>query len=165
MENPYTQYLTEPSGETHVLPGEISYYPITEYLITVGYKIKGIGDEIDKVVVELSLYDDEREQTVVAACMNLYSTYFSQFSEGYPSDLSVVSTTGQTLQDYMDIYPNPYTNTVCSLVLGIAHNPGEVGYLPVTENDVVTGAIVTGVGEIENDIIFYINHRPLQPCH
>ena len=165
LENPYTQAATEPVDGYFGTLGQVSYEPIVSYGIPVGYRIIGVGDETDKVLIELNLYDDEREQKVVAVCMTLYSTYLSQFVGRYPVDLSVESTTGKTLQEYIGVYPNPYSNESTTLVLGIAYNPGEVGYLPVKENDEVVGCIITGVGEIENEIIFYIKHPHTQPCH
>lgn len=167
IENPYTQNFSEPSENDFGCPGEISYEAKVRLTIPVGYKIKGYGDESDKVIFEVTSYNDERELDVIAACMLLYTTVFSAYTEDYPADLSAVSTQGKTLSEHMDqeYLVNPYTNTGCSFVSGIAQNPGEVGYLPVTENDVVIGCIITGVGERENELIFYINYPSAQPCH
>ncbi len=79
---------------------------------------------------------------------------FKVDSGHYPNDVSLDQTpAGETVIDLLTgrfgDFKNPYTGAPALPVDGLASTPGNIGYLPVIENDTAVGYIINGFGILE----------------
>ena len=157
--NPYTGLKTEPrlldfTGQI----GEIRYSPEVMGGVCVGYIVatfNGQGQWLYALFSHSEEYFIE-EMSVVARCFGMQrrAQRFADNNDGiFPLDVDTdTDLSGHTLKWHIrDTYygENAFTEEYTNPVNGTASIPGEIGYRPVTANNIPVGYIITGFGAYE----------------
>ena len=145
--NPFTELRTEPRNSDAVEPGQIGYSQ--SYYYESLYNISGYG--ANSVILELSNLE-ELEQKVIANCMYIRNAaeMFASLNDGeVPRWGTDTTPQGMTL---IDLLPegrhlrNPFTRLYTEPIDGMAANPGEAGYSPVSDGGQNVGYTISGNG-------------------
>jgi hypothetical protein len=161
MYNPFTGKLTEPVMGTADSPGETGY-ALFEGCLDWGYYITGFGS--DTIIVmysnQAALEDSVRENCLR---VEVAAERFASLNGGvYAADVDADCTPGgQTITDLLPggaLLMNPFTRACTEPVNMAAANPGETGYVPISQNGINVGYTITGVGAEAGVVIFTTSH-------
>jgi hypothetical protein len=158
LENPYTLAASEPWDGEAANQGETGYEPVGMAGTCAGYVITGTGEEAGHALFTLTDIDSP-EGWVKRNCallLQALSYFASENNDEYPADIdSDTSSAGMTAESYLWGYSlrNPYNGTTAHPVNGTAFLPGEIGYEPILDGDVVYACKVNGVGASPGDIV------------
>lgn len=150
--DPLTGYTANPVDGVSAGLGGIGYIPDNPDLFGrwTGYVIDAAGP-IDFIAVRGPYSDEDRWTHVKMLLLHYAVESFVTLSGRYPSNVDLDETpAGDTVVELIP-YPltNVYTNAAMAPRNGLATVPGEIGYAPVVENDVVVGYIINGFGIVE----------------
>jgi hypothetical protein len=152
--NPHTGLYTEPQSKAGLFAlGEIIYWAEICNNFEAGYRIFSYKDD-GRLLVALSPFSEgflNEEFQTACECLNLeYAVKrFAADNAGvFPMDVdSDTNQAGRTLMYYLvNPQENSFTNLLTEPRNGEASSPGEIGYLPVTANNIPVGYYITGYG-------------------
>jgi hypothetical protein len=157
LENPFTGDRTEPVFGSAAEPGQTGYHPGFSWGGTI-YYIEGYGES--SIIVELS-NREEISRAVIANCtlVQQAAETFASLNGGiYPCDVGCDTTPGGlTLIDLLPdgvLLDNPTHLCATEPISGASANPGEAGYIPISDGGLYVGYTITGTGPEAGVTIF-----------
>jgi len=159
LSNPISLINSEPINGHVAYPGGTSYEPVLGPLGAYeGYAIRGFGAEVGKEIVRITDIDTT-EGKVRRNCLRVWMAidYFVDYNDDqFPTDVETdTNFVGKTLLDYLggDYLENPYSGNITEPRNGAAILPGETGYEPIYDGDLIYGCRITGIGDYPGKVI------------
>jgi hypothetical protein len=149
--DPLSGYRLNPVEGSASAPGNIGYSPWDPDLFWrwTGYMIDAVGPySVDPIAIRRPYSDEDRWTHGKLLLLHYAVESFVTLSGRYPNNVDLDETpSGDTV---LELIPHPLTNVYTGTVMtprnGLATLPGEIGYVPVVEDDVVAGYIINGFG-------------------
>ena len=150
--DPLSGYKVNPvTGNDLWVPGWIGYmgWDAASYGDINMYKLDAWAPNAGgPIAVRSSFSEDDQVTRWAMSQLQHAVTVFKAESGRFPGDVDLdVTSSGKTL---LDLIPSDLTNVYTGAAMeprnGLASLPGEIGYLPVIESDIVVGYIINGFG-------------------
>jgi hypothetical protein len=156
LTNPFYGVQDSPVDGAAAGPGQIGYQPF-DYDgdgRRDGYLIDALGADGVTVVATRTLNspEDEHARSAAFRLRSAVEEFASENGGEYPRDVDTDTTpSGNTLRDLVPNYSNLYTGGPAAQD-GLANSRGEVGYVPVENNGIVTGYVINALGLFNEEL-------------
>lgn len=154
---------TEPVDGAAATPGEIGYVPNSNGGYNLGFTVTAVGRDSENIYTHAVVEPDPQEAQVKVNCYRVLEAVlqWAEDSNGvYPHNIGVDTTPlGDTVVDLLggSLIENPFTLVNTEPQDASAAQPGETGYLRISDGGVNVGFVITGYGA--NNVIITLSNQ------